>query len=59
MQIVRDWVVRFNARGPDGLINGEAPGKPVTVKRRSAHRLAQAFERGPTLSRRRRALAFV
>ena len=27
LQIVRDWVVRFNARGPDGLINGKAPGK--------------------------------
>ena len=24
--IVRDWVVRFNARGPDGLLNGKAPG---------------------------------
>ena len=28
VQIVRDWVVRFNARGPEGLINGKAPGKP-------------------------------
>lgn len=28
VQIVRDWVVRFNGRGPDGLINGKAPGKP-------------------------------
>ena len=28
VQIVRDWVVRFNDRGPDGLINGKAPGKP-------------------------------
>jgi transposase len=26
VQIVRDWVVRFNTRGPDGLINGKAPG---------------------------------
>jgi transposase len=25
-QIVRDWVVRFNARGPDGLLDGKAPG---------------------------------
>ena len=24
VQIVRDWVVRFNARGPNGLINGKA-----------------------------------
>ncbi|PQO22082.1 IS630 family transposase, partial [Rhodobacteraceae bacterium WD3A24] len=27
LQIVRDWVVRFNAEGPDGLIDRKAPGK--------------------------------
>ena len=26
VQIVRDWVVRFNKRGPDGLIDTKAPG---------------------------------
>src|SRR3546814_13267518 len=26
LQIVRDWVVRFNARGPVGLLAGQAPG---------------------------------
>jgi hypothetical protein len=26
LQTLRDWVVRFNARGPDGLIKGKAPG---------------------------------
>ena len=26
LQTVQDWVVRFNARGPDGLIDGKAPG---------------------------------
>jgi hypothetical protein len=26
LQVVRDWVLRFNRRGPDGLINGKAPG---------------------------------
>ena len=26
-QIIRDWVVRFNARGPDGLLDGKAPGR--------------------------------
>jgi hypothetical protein len=25
LQIVRDWVVKFNARGPAGLIDGEGP----------------------------------
>ena len=27
LQIVRDWVVRFNAEGPDGLVDRQAPGK--------------------------------
>ncbi|MCS0463747.1 helix-turn-helix domain-containing protein, partial [Rhizobium favelukesii] len=26
LQIVRDWVMRFNARGPSGLINGKVRG---------------------------------
>ena len=26
LQIVRDWVLRFNAQGPDGLETREAPG---------------------------------
>ena len=38
LQIVRDWVVRFNAEGPDGLIDRKAPGKPPTLTRRSARR---------------------
>ena len=28
LQIVRDWVLRFNARGPEGLRTGRAPGAP-------------------------------
>src|SRR5215208_6309371 len=26
LQIVRDWVMKFNADGPDGLIDRKAPG---------------------------------
>ena len=26
LQTVRDWVVRFNAHGPGGLVDGKAPG---------------------------------
>ncbi|WP_457853544.1 helix-turn-helix domain-containing protein [Tistrella mobilis] len=26
LQIIRDWVLRFNAHGPDGLIDRKAPG---------------------------------
>ena len=28
LQIVRDWVVKFNAFGPDGLIDRKPPGQP-------------------------------
>jgi len=28
LQIIRDWVIRFNELGPQGLINGKAPGHP-------------------------------
>ena len=26
LQTVRDWVLRFNRDGPDGLVDGKAPG---------------------------------
>ena len=30
LQIVRDWVIKFNAQGPDGLVDRKAPGqKPL------------------------------
>ncbi|MEM7670461.1 MAG: IS630 family transposase [Pseudomonadota bacterium] len=47
LQIVRDWVVRFNAEGPDGLSNRKAPGKAplLSTQRRAA--LARAVEAGP------------
>ena len=28
LQVVRDWVLRFNTSGPEGLINRKAPGQP-------------------------------
>jgi transposase len=27
-QTVRDWVIRFNERGPEGLVNKSSPGAP-------------------------------
>jgi putative transposase len=47
LQIVRDWVVKFNARGPDGLIDKKAPGQPPLLN--AAHRaaLAAIIESGP------------
>src|SRR5260221_13766363 len=38
LQIFRDWVVRFNPRGPDALPNGKSPGKPSRLN--GFHRLA-------------------
>jgi transposase len=37
-QIVRDGVVKFNAHGPDGLINRKPPGQPSKLT--DAHRAA-------------------
>ena len=38
LQIIRDWVLRFNARGPDGLLDGKAPGRPCKLDDGSARR---------------------
>ena len=32
LQIVRDWVLRFNAHGPDGLLDRKAPGAGRSCK---------------------------
>ena len=47
VQIIRDWVLRFNSQGPDALIDRKAPGKPpvLTDKHRAA--LAAVIEAGP------------
>ena len=42
-QIVRDWVLRFNADGPDGLVTRKAPG-PRTILN-EGHRRALADHR--------------
>jgi len=50
LQIVRDWVLRFNARGPDGLINGKAPGQRPKLNDTQRQALVAIVERGPTPS---------
>jgi hypothetical protein len=47
LQIVRDWVMKFNARGPSGLIAGKAPSQTPrpTAEHRAA--LARMVENGP------------
>ena len=40
LQVVRDWALRLNARGPDGLIDRKTPGKLPLLS--DAHRAALA-----------------
>src|SRR6201997_4025559 len=47
LQIVRDWVVKFNAHGPDGLIDRKAPGQPSRLNDRHRAALAKIIESGP------------
>jgi transposase len=48
VQIVHDWVVKFNTQGPDGLINCKAPGKKPTLNDEQRQALAAIVEKGPT-----------
>jgi len=50
VQIIRDWVVRFNAHGPEGLINRKAPGQPARLKDEHRVALALIVESGPDLA---------
>lgn len=47
LQIVRDWVVRFNARGPDALLDGKAPGKRPLLNEAQRRALVDIVESGP------------
>ena len=46
-QIVRDWVFRFNAEGPAGLISRKAPGNPSKLNDAQRAELVRIVERGP------------
>ena len=47
LQIIRDWVVRFNAEGPDGLINRKGSGPPSRLVDAQRAALKKAVEDGP------------
>ena len=57
LQIIRDWVLRFNARGPDGLVDGKSPGAPSKLNADHRRALAEVVRRPGPGGRRRRALA--
>ena len=46
-QTVRDWVHRFNRRGPDGLINVKSPGRRTKLSTAQMDELARLVEAGP------------
>jgi transposase len=46
-QIVRDWVVKFNAAGPDGLVDRKAPGQPSRLNNMHRAALVAMVESGP------------
>ncbi len=50
LQIIRDWVLRFNARGPDGLVDGKSPGAPSKLNADHRRALAEVVEAGPVLA---------
>ncbi len=47
LQVIRDWVLRFNADGPAGLIDRKAPGKPPALNNAQRQALAAIVESGP------------
>ncbi len=47
LQIVRDWVVRFNSLGPDGLLNRKAPGPKPKLNEDQRRALATLVDSGP------------
>ena len=47
LQIVRDWVLRFNEGGPDGLATRKAPGRASILNDEQRARLAEIVEAGP------------
>lgn len=47
LQVIRDWVLRFNADGPQALIDRKASGKTPKLKARHRRALAGLVEAGP------------
>jgi transposase len=47
LQIIRDWVLRFNAEGPAGLIDRKAPGQPRLLTDAHRQALTAILEAGP------------
>ena len=48
LQVIRDWVLHFNAEGPDGLIDRKAPGAVAKLDDAQRQALGHASMRGRT-----------
>ena len=48
VQTIRDWVLRFNAKGPDGLVDGKSTGRPSLLDDAQRRALVAMVEAGPT-----------
>src|SRR5437762_12596697 len=46
-QTLRDWVIRFNEQGPDGLVNIPSPGVPPKLDDTHRAFLARIVKEGP------------
>jgi len=47
LQTFRDWVLRFNAAGPTGLVDGKPPGQAPRLDQAQRDELARLIEDGP------------
>ncbi len=47
LQIIRDWVMRFNVRGAAGLLDGKSPGQPSKLNDVQRHAILRMIESGP------------
>ena len=45
LQTIRDWVLRFNLRGPDGLIDGKSTGASLETQWRPEARPGRPWSR--------------
>src|SRR5258706_12273635 len=48
LQIIRDWGMRFNARGAAGLVDGKSPGQPSTPNDWARQAMVRRIETRPS-----------
>ena len=47
VQSIRDWILRFDAHGPDGLVDGPRTGRPCRLSEAERREVALWIEEGP------------